>query len=101
MFSGGRWSLGGPSDPRDKRAGLRSGPTARAPLQTRQEGVKVELAAAASWWVRSTRAERSAERAGRNPDRSPERWGEGPGPLPALGPAGLGRQGASPEAGFL
>lgn len=27
--------------------------------------------------------------------------GRGPGPLPALRPAGLGRQGASPEAGFL
>ena len=80
MFSGGRWSLGGPLDPRGKRARLLSGPTARAPLRTGQEGVKVELAAVASWWVRSTRAEPNAERAGRNPGRRQERWGEGSDP---------------------
>lgn len=85
MFSGGRWSLGGPLDPRGKRARLLSGPTARAPLRTGQEGVKVELAAVASWWVRSTRAEPNAERAGRNPGRRQERWGEGSDPSPPWG----------------
>lgn len=41
----------------------------------------MELAAAASWWVRSTRA----ERAGLNPSRRPERWGEGSDPSPPWG----------------
>lgn len=71
-------NLGGPSAGPQGQKELGCARAAARAHRTGQEGVKVALAAAASWWVWSTRA----ERARRNPGRSPGRWGEGRDPSP-------------------
>lgn len=83
-------------DPRGERAGLRSGPPRPGRKGLRRRSPRRPAAGESGPPARN--------RARSAPGGIPAGVGamaRGPGPLPALGPAGLGRQGASPEAGFL
>lgn len=87
-----RWSLGWTSQ---APARLPSGPQ-REPTALCRKGLRWHTLAVWRLWAPVPTGARPAESR-----LEPREMGEGPDPSLALGPAGLGRRGASPEASFL